>query len=161
MALFKKRALIWCEKGPSIRRSIRKGDSPIRERACDLPTLPRLIGDATQCPFLASLDGSGGSVIGCLIYPQSGCQDLRLRNSFDNTCMFFSCYARETLTDDEIIFAAKLMSDWYYYSLLINDIPVLKDVRSKYKTPESVSPEKRREIMETLERALIEQNLRF
>lgn len=161
MALFEKRALVWSEKGVSIRRSIGDGDGPIRERKCDLPTLPRLITDATQCPFLASLVRSDGPVIGCLIYPESGCHDLRLQNSSDFTCRYFSCYAREILTDDEIIFAARLMADWYYYSLFINDIPVLKDARAKFKTPEAVPPDKRREIMKRLEMSLVEQNLRF
>jgi hypothetical protein len=73
-ALFEKRALVWSEKGMSIRHSIEKGDGSIRERDCDLPTLPRLIADATQCPFLALLDRPGGPVIGCLIYPESGCR---------------------------------------------------------------------------------------
>jgi hypothetical protein len=36
------------------------------------------------------------------------------------------------------------MSDWYYYGLFINDIPMLKDTRAKYETPEAVSADKRR-----------------
>ncbi|HPQ51707.1 MAG TPA: hypothetical protein PK253_00515 [Spirochaetota bacterium] len=117
-------------------------------------SLPKLHDDAIQCPFVGYVQSS--SVIGCLIYPQSSSTDLRGKRLTGNTCKHFSCVAREVLTDEEIIFAASLMRDWYYYSLFINDIAFLKKTFIEYKHAENVTSDIIENIKEDLTTSLFE-----
>lgn len=86
--------------------------------------LPKLHEDGIQCPFFAFLD-SDTDTTGCLLYKN---RDSGFHYLENNTCRHFSCHAFETLTDEEIRFAVKILPGWYYYGLLINNIDLLKSI---------------------------------
>jgi len=93
-------------------------------------TGPKLQFDGIQCPYVGILD-SGGT-IGCLIYEDPARINGFTADFHASTCSHFYCAAWNRLDDDEIIFAARLMGDWFYYGLLILDIAELKRLRGMY-----------------------------
>lgn len=124
-----------------------------RERNPDfIITLPKLYEDGLQCPFVARMDGTG--IIGCAVYPENPERDLRFECFQNYTCKYFSCRARDLLDDSEIDFAARLMGDWYYYTLLIHSIGLLRELRREFGTAASVPPEKTEQVKEALGEAL-------
>ncbi len=100
------------------------------------PDYPALHRDALQCPWVGFTDDNL-SLIGCLRYLDPPHDD---RDFFNYTCRNFSCRAREILTDDEVLYAARLTGDWRYYGLLINEINTLKNLKEEYSDPERVPP---------------------
>lgn len=98
-----------------------------------------LFEDATRCPHIGIINGDART-IGCLIYLRTANGD-PAESFFKYTCKNFSCRARETLSREEILFAARLMRDWYYYSLLINEITLLQGLFRKYGLPERIPRE--------------------
>ncbi len=111
-----------------------------------------LFKDGTQCPHMGIIDEDTGT-IGCLIYLRATDED-PAKSFFMYTCKNFSCRARETLSREEILFAARLMGDWYYYSLLINEITLLQGLVRKYELPERISPEELALLKQRLARLL-------
>ena len=101
-------------------------------------TLPKLYDDGLQCPFVSSMEDP--REIGCALYPNTGEEDLRFECFQNYTCKYFSCQSRELLTDREVLFAARLLGDWYYYTMMIHSINILRDVIIEYTSPEMVSP---------------------
>lgn len=104
-----------------------------------------------RCPYLVSSGaGSVGGRIGCSIYDdRSGCSE-SVRSFFERTCAGFFCRAWDELSDNEVLFAAKAAGDWYYYSLLIQDIPFLRELyRRSGGGP--VPPEDMRSVRERLD----------
>ncbi len=97
---------------------------------------PREFADGIQCPHVGFID-TERTLIGCLVYAGRG-GGPGTRGFFEYTCRNFSCAARETLDDDEVFFAARLMHDWYYYGPLINSILLLKRLFRDYRFPENV-----------------------
>ncbi len=98
-----------------------------------------LFDDATRCPHIGIIN-EDIQTIGCLIYGHA-IKGETIDAFFEYTCKNFSCRAREMLSREEILFAARLMGDWYYYSLLINEITLLQGLFRKYGLPERISPE--------------------
>ncbi len=98
------------------------------------------IDEGIQCSFVGftGIDGE----IGCLAYNNQGPFTDADGEFFIKTCKIFSCRARDELTAGEIRFAAELMRDWYYYSLLIHEIPMLRDLIKRYSTVQSVTEER-------------------
>ena len=90
--------------------------------------LPKLHEDGIQCPFFAYID-SATDTTGCLLYKN---RDSGFPYLEHNTCRHFSCHAFETLTDEEIMFAMKILPGWFYYGLLINNIDLLKSIFHSY-----------------------------
>lgn len=86
-------------------------------------TLPKLYNDGLQCPFVALLDDG---TVGCVIYPTKESADSRFDCFQNYTCKYFSCASKEILSDEEILYAARLFGDWYYYTLLIHSIDLLR-----------------------------------
>lgn len=117
-------------------------------------TLPKLYEDGTQCPFVCHVDDTG--VIGCAVYPGGGEKDFRYECFQSYTCKYFSCQAREVLTDDEIGFAARLLGDWYYYTLLIHDIALLRSLIREFASPEKVPAARLAALKDALARSLPE-----
>lgn len=109
--------------------------------------------DAMQCPHVG-LDRD--DEICCLIYSESD-KGGELLTFFNGTCGNFYCPAWDDLTDRQILFAARLMGDWYYYSLLINDIEAVQNICAEYDNPSDV-PEDEIEILkeELMERFIAE-----
>ncbi|HNU91237.1 MAG TPA: hypothetical protein PKO25_05150 [Spirochaetota bacterium] len=92
--------------------------------------------DAIACPHVGFLDREQ-TLIGCLIYDLSH-KPGASGEFFEATCRRFSCLARERLDDSEVLFAARLLGDWYYYGLLINSIQILRELIRAYTVPENV-----------------------
>jgi hypothetical protein len=88
-----------------------------------------------HCDHIGYLDRERG-VIGCLVYASPRPPESAML--FESTCRHFSCRARDVLSAEEIRFAARLMGDWVYYPLLINDIDLLRTMNRQYRTPENV-----------------------
>jgi len=110
-------------------------------------TLPKLYQDGIQCPFVILLDDG---TIGCAIYPETTQEDMRF-DCFNNyTCKYFSCIAKEILTPAEIEYAARLFKDWYYYTLFIHSINILRQFKERYPHLENVSLEDINKLKQTL-----------
>jgi|GEM_PF-223758 len=111
--------------------------------------IPKLYRDGIQCPFIGYIDAQS-SIPGCLLYPAADQPDLRTA-AHQTICEHFSCVAKDILADEEIIFAAALMKDWFYYSLFIHEIDLLKDIHGKYKNPAKVPGG----VLRAIQRALL------
>lgn len=116
-------------------------------------TLPRIHPDGIQCPSLGFIDHDS-NIIGCLLYHNSDIPDLRFHRFQDHTCKNFFCTAENILAENEILFASELMRDWYYYSLLINEIDLLKELTARYRYPENVPDRVMQSVKGALRRAI-------
>ncbi len=111
--------------------------------------LPMVIDDGIQCPYVGFID-EADSIIGCLLYFDESSASGDHRAFMARTCRVFSCMARETLSPDEVRFAAALMGDWLHYGLLINDIALLRDLMRRFALPAHVTGEEREAVRERL-----------
>ncbi|MCX7678357.1 MAG: hypothetical protein N2316_03980 [Spirochaetes bacterium] len=117
----------------------------------------KLYDDGMQCPFVILMDDN---TIGCAIYPHRGDSDMRFDCFQNYTCKYFSCISHELLSDDEILYAARLFRDWYYYSLFIHSIDLLKTFKCSHPIPEAVDNLTLELLKQKLESSLIaEKNL--
>ncbi len=105
----------------------------------------KLVEEGMQCCHVGFADSENGTV-SCLVYHEdvSGSE---MEVFFTGTCKTFLCEAWKELSDREILFAAELMQDWYYYSLLINSPDVLLELYAEYGEPGNV-PE---DVLENLQ----------
>ena len=110
----------------------------------------KLVGEGMQCPNVGIAAQDPGLVC-CLAYNDSD-RGGEFQSFFTGTCKLFLCPAWDELTDREVLFAAGLMGDWYYYSLLINDIETLRNICADYESPKEFPGEK----LETLKAELTE-----
>jgi len=117
-------------------------------------TEEKLYPDAMQCPHVGMISGSE---VCCLIYDDPA-KDGDLLTFFNGTCRNFYCPAWDVLTDREIIFAAQLTGDWFYYSLLINDVETLQNLCADYGSPDEVSEEEFENLKEELLDRFIEED---
>ncbi|PKL35773.1 MAG: hypothetical protein CVV44_19800 [Spirochaetae bacterium HGW-Spirochaetae-1] len=108
----------------------------------------KLFRDAMQCSHMGILPDEPG-IMGCLIY---GEQDPghHMESFITGTCRNFYCPAWENLTDRQVLFAARLMGDWYWYSLLINHVEALLRIFSQYENPEDIPDEELESLKEEL-----------
>ena len=104
----------------------------------------KLFPDELQCPNVGMQSSEPGLVC-CLAYGDREVAD-DIASFMKSTCSKFLCPAWDELTDREVLFAARLMRDWYWYSLLINDIELLQELCAEYDRPEDV-PEDEMERM--------------
>ncbi len=117
------------------------------------PLRPPGVADGMQCSCIGYLD-AGKKTIGCLVYASE--RPPRVESLFRTTCTHFSCRAREVLSGAEILFAAQLMRDWYYYALLVNSIDLLRELTARYRTTCDVPREVLEGVRASLEaRALV------
>lgn len=108
------------------------------DRAIDdgiIITLPKLYEDGLQCPFVCALDDG---TIGCALYPNKDETDARFDCFQSYTCKYFSCPAAEMLSKEEIVYAARLFKDWYYYTLFIHSIELLRQFKKSNPVPDEV-----------------------
>jgi hypothetical protein len=110
----------------------------------------KLFPDELQCPNVGMQDSEPG-LLCCLVYTDHD-RGEEFESFFESTCKIFRCPAWYELTDRQVLFAARLMRDWYYYGLLINDIEALQELYAEYDRPEDVPDEE----MESLKERLIE-----
>jgi hypothetical protein len=134
-------------------------------RGCDSPERPirhpeearagKLFRDAMQCPHVGMQSPDPGLVC-CLEYSNID-RGEEFESYFTGTCKNFYCQAWHDLTDRQVLFAARLMGDWYYYSLFINDIEAVHDFHAAYGEPDNVPPDELRSLkMELVEKLLEE-----
>jgi hypothetical protein len=110
----------------------------------------KLFPDELQCPNVGMRSDEPGLVC-CLVYDDHEHGE-EFDIFFEGTCRIFRCPAWTELTDREVLFAARLMRDWYWYSLLINDIELLQELCAEYDRPEDVPGEE----METIRSDLLD-----
>ncbi len=88
------------------------------------------------CEFIAVNESN--NLIGCMAYSDSTMLSSDLSLFFEKTCKTFYCKAAEILSEKEILFAAELTGDWYYYPLLINEVNHLRKTMKLYQFPKQV-----------------------
>lgn len=96
----------------------------------------KLVREGMQCPHVG-ISASEPGIVCCLSYNDSD-KPPALRSFFTGTCKNFYCVAWNELNARQILFAAELMGDWYYYSLLINCIDILTDLCAEYDHPSDI-----------------------
>ncbi len=108
-----------------------------------------VIHDGMQCANVGYTD-VGAKISGCLVY--NGGVELPGEEGafFRNTCRNFFCKSSDILTDEEILFAARLTGDCFFYPLLINEIQMLKKITAIYQTPGDINPDEYENIKKTL-----------
>ena len=94
---------------------------------------PGILEDAMQCPYIAVDIKS--NIIGCVVYNNRSVLPEDYNQFFEKTCRTFYCRSAEILDDREILFAAELAADWYYYPLLINEVNLLREIMEIYSRP--------------------------
>lgn len=110
-----------------------------------------------QCPHIG-ICGSDPGIVCCLTYHDNH-QGSGFESFFSGTCKTFLCTAWNELTDRQVLFAAELMKDWYYYSLLINSLEILMDLCAEYESPHDVQEEILEELKIELKEKLFEDDL--
>jgi hypothetical protein len=99
----------------------------------------KLFIDGMQCAHVGILSSNPGEVC-CLVYDEED-RGNGIESFFNGTCRNFYCQAWHDLTGRQVLFAARLMGDWYYYSLLIHNIEAVHDLCAMYSRPEDVPPD--------------------
>jgi hypothetical protein len=99
----------------------------------------KLFRDEMQCSHVGILSSNPG-VVCCLLYDDED-RGNGIESFFNGTCRNFYCQAWYDFTDRQVLFAARLMGDWYYYSLLIHNIEAVHDLCAMYNHPEDVPPD--------------------
>ena len=95
--------------------------------------------DGMQCGNVGFSRSDPGLVC-CLTYDDDH-NGSGFESFFTGTCKNFRCTAWNELTDRQVMFAAELMKDWYYYSLLINSLEMTMDLCAEYGSPADVPEE--------------------
>lgn len=122
------------------------------EEAC----AEKLFRDEIQCPNVGMQSPYPGQVC-CLLYTEHD-RGEEIESFFNGTCKTFLCPAWYDLTDRQVLFAARLMHDWYYYSLFINAIESVHEICAMYSRPEDVPPDKLRSLKDELAERLLEED---
>jgi hypothetical protein len=108
-------------------------------------TMPALFHDCPRCYFAGFI--SREKNIGCLLGGEDDQSGLRHECFLSYRGKIFTCPAREDLADEEILYAARLNRDWFYYPILIHEPDLLRRCMGEFPVPEEV-PAARREVLE-------------
>jgi hypothetical protein len=146
LAQYNKEYLI---RAMSASRSGLTGSYYYRQEETLVLTLPALFEDCPRCPFVGYT--GDGRHAGCLLYPEDHPPELRQECFQSYRGKLFTCRARENLSDEEILYAARLTGDWYYYSVLIHDEAMLKRLARSWPDPENVPEGERKRMRQSLE----------
>lgn len=114
-------------------------------------TQEKLHEDGMQCPFVCLFDDG---IVGCAIYPNNSLIDIRYDCFQNYTCKYFSCTANDILSDEEILYAARLFNDWYYYPIFIHSIDFLRTFKESHPQIEKIGNDEIMHIKNLLERQL-------
>jgi hypothetical protein len=114
--------------------------------------LPPLFEDCPHCPFVGTV--GDGRLAGCLLYPEDHPPELRQECFLSYRGKLFTCRARDVLTDEEILYAARLTGDWYYYSMLIHDEALLRRLARSWPDPADVPEGERAGMRQSLEQRI-------
>ncbi len=112
-------------------------------------TLPAREPESRQCPFVGYANETKEA--GCLLYPQMTGYGKTVDCYQNYRNKVFSCDAGSSLSDKEILFAAGLTGDWYYYSILIHSQDYLRIIIEKYSGTDAVSSEELIQIRQNLQ----------
>lgn len=96
-------------------------------------SMPARYDDCPRCHFVGYVDDDRH--VGCILYPDERPAELRHDCFQSYPGKVFTCAARGELDDDEIVYAARLTRDWYYYSLLIHGPERLRAVMEGHPDP--------------------------
>lgn len=110
-----------------------------------------------QCGNVGISDSDPG-IVCCLTYDDDH-SNCGFESFFNGTCKNFYCVAWNELSDRQVLFAAELMQDWYYYSLLINSLEIIMDLCAGYDRPCDVPDEVLDDLKTELVKNLIEDDL--
>ena len=145
-----------CCGSHNYRMDIKQIEELLLKRGDEGPTHPyqhpysvkyeKLYRDAMQCPHVGLSDDNE---VFCLIYGEPDKKG-EVLSFFNGTCGNFYCPAWDVLTDKQVVFAARLMKDWFYYSLLINDIESVQNLCASYGSPEDVPEEELDELKQDI-----------
>jgi hypothetical protein len=122
----------------------------------DVSCSEKLFPDAIQCSHVG-MDPSEPGIVCCLLYGEDD-RGEDVESFFNGTCKNFYCPAWDDLTDRQVLFAARLMGDWYFYSLLINDIEAVHDLCASYDRPEDVPPDELGDLKQRLTERLMDED---
>jgi len=111
-----------------------------------------LLTDGTHCAYIGVVDDNT-NLIGCTIYKQTN-KTADISEFFNTVCSVFQCKAFEELENEEILFAAELCRDWFYYSILIVDIKELRRLITLFKKVSKITDEEKTKIFHYLENRL-------
>lgn len=117
----------------------------------------KLVPLGMQCPHIG-ISPMEPELVGCLTYHDSH-EGTRMNSFFKGTCKSFLCVAWRELTDRQILFAAELMADWYYYSLLIQCPELLEDLCAAHDGADDVPDDVLDDLKAELEERLREDDL--
>ena len=118
----------------------------------------KLIKDGMQCSYIGIEDYDDNAHLCCLIYAED--HEGKAYESFiSGTCRSFLCAAWDELTDREVLFAAELMKDWYYYSLFINSTELVTKLCAEYSSPKDIGEDTLDELKTELRRRLLEEDM--
>jgi hypothetical protein len=120
-------------------------------------TEEKLVKEGMQCGNVGISESDPG-LVGCLTYHDNH-SGSGFESFFTGTCKSFLCVAWNELTDRQVLFAAELMKDWYYYSLLINSLEILMDLCAEYESPRDVPDEILAELKIELTEKLMDDDL--
>lgn len=110
-------------------------------------TLPPREAESRQCPFIGCTGDPGQ--IGCLLYPRAG-YGSKVDCYQNYNSKVFVCDAGSSLKDDEILFAAQLTGDWYYYSILIHSKEYLRSIMKRFPDVTAISDKEYHDIKSEL-----------
>ncbi|MBN2161130.1 MAG: hypothetical protein JW807_17215 [Spirochaetes bacterium] len=96
-------------------------------------SMPAIFEDCPRCHFVGYVDDDRH--VGCILYPHDRPADLRHDCFQSYPGKVFTCSASEELADREILYAARLARDWFYYSLLIHAPERLRAVMKEHPDP--------------------------
>ena len=114
----------------------------------------KLVKDGMQCPYI----GYDNVHLYCLIYSEDH-KGKAYESFLRGTCRSFLCAAWDELTDREVLFAAELMKDWFYYSLLVNSPELVTRLCAEYSSPKDISDDTLDELKIELQRRLSEEDM--
>ena len=116
----------------------------------------KIFPNELQCSHVGIIPSEHGNP-GCLLYDDYNLES-KLGIFYKGTCKRFHCPAWDELTDEQVIYAARLMKDWYYYSLFINDIEAVQELHATYSNPEDVPDDELDIIKEEIKERFIEED---
>ncbi|MBN1501199.1 MAG: hypothetical protein JW982_13640 [Spirochaetes bacterium] len=115
----------------------------------------KICDDTLQCPHMGMVEPG---IIGCLAYNDADFNS-EFQEFFNSVCKEYYCAACKELTDRQILFAAELMHDWYYYSLLIYNIDILLDLYAEHQIPGDVPDDILESVKAELEQKLLDEDM--
>lgn len=99
--------------------------------------IPVIVSGAMQCSYVGYTDKDKNE-IGCLIHDNESKMTSSEKDFFRSVCSTFYCRGRDVLSGKEILFAAELTGDWFYYPILITEINYLRKLVNIYEKPAKI-----------------------